>query len=128
MSGMASLASSRPTAHDPAALLAKAATRAAAALNIRQRDLAEILGVSPAAISRAANGGQLPDGKTLELATLFVRAFRSLDAIVGGDQSLAAAWLKNENTALNGTPLELMKTVPGLVDCLAYLDARRALV
>lgn len=128
MSGMVSIASSRPTAHDPAALLAKAATRAAAALNIRQRDLAEILGVSPAAISRAANGRQLPDGKTLELATLFVRAFRSLDAIVGGDQSLAAAWLKNENTALNGTPLELMKTVPGLVDCLAYLDARRALV
>jgi hypothetical protein len=36
--------------------------------------------------------------------------------------------MRNHNTALGGEPLALMKTVPGLVDCLAYLDARRALV
>ena len=110
-------------------LLAKAATRAAERLGIRQRELGEIIGISPAAVSRAAHGGSLPeDGKAIELATLFVRTFRSLDAIVGGDETAAAAWMRNPNTALGGEPLALMKTVPGLVDCLAYLDARRALV
>ena len=68
------------------------------------------------------------DGKAIELATLFIRAFRALDAIVGGDEAVAAAWMRNHNTALGGEPLALMKTVPGLVECLAYLDARRALV
>jgi hypothetical protein len=116
------------TSHAPAVLLAKAATRAADQLDVRQRELAAILGISPAAMSRAAAGGSLPPGKATELAALFVRSFRSLDAIVGGDRVVAAAWMRNANTALGGIPIELMKTVPGLVDCLTYLDARRALV
>lgn len=112
-----------------ASILAKATTRAAQRLGIRQRELCAIIGVSPAAVSRAANGGSLPeDGKALELATLFIRAFRALDAIVGGDEAMAAAWVRNYNTALGGEPLALMQSIPGLVDCLAYLDARRALV
>lgn len=115
-------------AHAPGVLLAKAATRAADYLHVRQRELADILGISPAAVSRAANGGNLPPGKSVELAALFVRVFRSLDAIVGGDRAVASAWLRGPNLALDGTPVELMKTVPGLLDCLAYLDARRAVV
>ena len=59
---------------------------------------------------------------------MFVRTFRALDAIVGGDESVVAAWMRSPNSALGGEPLVLMKTVSGLVDCLAYLDARRALV
>jgi len=126
---MASLETVRNASTTPANLLAKAATRAAERLGIRQRELGEIIGVSPAAVSRAANGGSLPeDGKAIELATLFVRTFRSLDAIVGGDETVAAAWMRNHNAALGGEPLVLMRTVPGLVDCLAYLDSRRALV
>ena len=126
---MTSLGSARVASTSPAILLAKAATRAAERLGIRQRELGEIIGISPATVSRAAHGGSLPeDGKAIELATLFIRTFRALDAIVGGDEAVAAAWMRNHNTALGGEPLALMKTVPGLVDCLAYLDARRALV
>jgi hypothetical protein len=116
------------TSHAPAVLLAKAASRAADQLEIRQHELAAILGISPAAVSRAAGGGRLPPGKAVELAALFVRSFRSLDAIVGGDRAVAAAWMRNANVALGGVPVDLMKTVPGLIDCLTYLDARRALV
>ena len=33
--------------------------------------------------------------KPFELGVLFVRLFRSLDAIVGGDEAVASAWLAN---------------------------------
>ena len=91
--------------------------------------LGTIIGVSPAAVSRATHDGRLPDApKVIELATLFVRVFRSLDAIVGGDEATARAWLRNPNTVLGGAPLDAMKTVAGLLSTLAYLDSRRALV
>ncbi len=113
----------------PVDVLSKAAVRAAGHLGVRQNELAEILGVSPAAVSRAVHGGRLPDGaKTLELATLFVRVFRSLDAIVGGEDAVAAKWLRSPNDALGAPPIERIKTVQGLVGVLAYLDARRAIV
>jgi hypothetical protein len=65
--------------------------------------------------------------KPFELAVLFVRLFRALDAMVGGDEAAASAWLKSENLALGGAPLLLVQSVSGLVHVLSYLDARRAL-
>ena len=66
--------------------------------------------------------------KPFELAVMFIRLFRSLDAIVGGDEAVARAWLNNKNTALGGRPIETIGTVSGLIDAIAYLDSRRALV
>lgn len=112
-----------------ATVLSKAVVRAAGRLGIRQGELAAIIGVSPAVVSRVANGAQLPEtGKTLELATLFIRVFRSLDAIGGGEERVAAAWLREANSALGARPVDVLKTVTGLTTTLAYLDARRALV
>jgi len=69
----------------------------------------------------------LEDGsKPFELAAMFVRFFRSLDAITGGDDTVAKAWLRNANTALGGVPLDIIKTIPGLMNGLTYLDSRRA--
>jgi hypothetical protein len=64
--------------------------------------------------------------KAFELAVLFVRLYRSLDAIVGGDDAVASSWLKNRNTALDAAPLALIQSVSGLMNVLQYLDARRA--
>ena len=113
-----------------AAIVAKAALRAAAALKIPNRLLARIIGLSEASVSRAAQGAfQLdPDSKPYELALLFVRLFRSLDAIVGGDAATAAGWIRADNIVLGAKPLDLMQHVPGLTDVIAYLDARRAVV
>ena len=69
-----------------------------------------------------------PGQKSFELAVLFVRLYRSLDAIVGGDDAVAGLWLKNRNTALSAEPLALIQTVPGLMNVIQYLDARRAVV
>jgi hypothetical protein len=69
-----------------------------------------------------------PGEKSFELAVLFVRLFRSLDAIVGGDDAAARGWLVSSNVALGGVPVEMIQTLSGLVNVIGYLDARRALV
>jgi hypothetical protein len=78
-----------------AALLTKAALRAAEQLGMANKSLAAVIGVSEATVSRMRSGAYtLQRGqKSFELATLFVRFYRSLDAIVGGDQEVARAWL-----------------------------------
>ncbi|MEZ5685153.1 MAG: MbcA/ParS/Xre antitoxin family protein [Paracoccaceae bacterium] len=115
-------------APDAVAVLTKAALRVAAALQIAPKDLAEILGISTATISGMRRHGRpLPaDPKGLELTKMLIRIYRALDAITGGDDAVSAAWLRNENSALRGIPLERMKTIPGLAEVLAYLDQRRA--
>lgn len=112
------------------AVITKATLRAADLLDITARTLALVIGVSEATVSRMRKQEFLLERgtKPFELAVLFVRLFRSLDAIVGGDETVARAWLKNPNTALDGTPLEKILTIAGLVDVIAYLDSRRALV
>ncbi|MET0576919.1 MAG: MbcA/ParS/Xre antitoxin family protein [Mesorhizobium sp.] len=112
------------------AVITKAALRAAARLDVTARTFAAVIGVSEATVSRMRKREfALEQGsKPFELAVLFVRLFRSLDAITGGDETVSRAWLKNFNTALDGKPLEKILTIVGLVDVIAYLDARRALV
>jgi hypothetical protein len=111
-------------------LITKAVLRAAARLAVSNKALAGIIGLSEASVSRMGSGDfTLKSGdKPFELSVLFIRLFRSLDALVDGDDAVARAWLRNENTVLGGVPLTLIQSLPGLVHAVAYLDARRALV
>ena len=111
-------------------VMTRAVVRAADQLRLTARILASVIGVSEATVSRMKRGefNLEPRTKPFELAVLFVRLFRSLDAIVGGDNAVAAAWIANPNTALDARPVEKLQTVSGLVDVIAYLDARRALI
>ena len=113
-----------------AAVITKAAVNAADRLGLNARTLSAVLGVSEATVSRMKRQDYLLErgSKSFELAVLLVRLFRSLDAIVGGDETIARQWLRNANTALGATPLEKIVSISGLTDVLAYLDARRALV
>ncbi len=115
---------------DEAAVVTKAVLRAAGRLGLPNRVLAGILGLSEATISRMGSGTYLlaPGDKPFELAVLFLRLFRALDAIVGGDAPAARAWLRNENTVLGAAPVNVIASVSGLVNVVGYLDARRALV
>jgi hypothetical protein len=99
---------------------------AAGRLNLRQRDLAGVLGASEASVSRLRTGRSLdPSSKEGELALLFLRAYRSLDTLVGGDDGKARAWLHASNDHLGGVPASRMTSVQGLVDVVQYLDAVR---
>ena len=123
---------SRQAAAKPAAepaVVTKAIKRAADRLELPNRVLAAVLGLSEATVSRMGAGNyQLDAGsKPFELAVLFLRLFRSLDGITGGDTAVARSWMRNENTALGAAPITLIDSVQGLVNVVAYLDARRAL-
>lgn len=110
------------------ATLTKAVVRAAGFLSLSQAALADVLGISPATASRLVGGSyslQPARRREWEFALLFVRMFRSLQAIVGSDHD-AQLWLKNENLALGARPLELIRSAEGLVRVLHYLDASRA--
>jgi hypothetical protein len=115
---------------DASKVVTKAALRAADRLGIKNNVLAKIIGLSAPTISRMSKGAYLlpPEGKAFELAVLFVRFYRALDGIVGGDDSVTANWLKNKNTVLNATPLEMIQSVSGLTNAIEYLDSRRAIV
>jgi transcriptional regulator with XRE-family HTH domain len=119
-------ARTRPVASG--AVLSQATVRAARLLGIPQAELGAVIGVSGATLSRLAHGHkELESGsKPWQLAALFVRLFRSLDAIVGSDDEAARAWLRSANAALGGVPLELIREPAGLVRTVDYLDAARA--
>jgi transcriptional regulator with XRE-family HTH domain len=110
-----------------AAVLSKAAVRAADHLGLRQSDLAKVLGLSAATASRLRSGSwQLSVGtKPWELATAFVRVYRSLAAITGGGVQPMRQWLHSANEALGGEPATRIQSAEGLISVLHYLDAAR---
>ena len=109
-------------------VLGKATVRAAEGLGLSGKALAEVIGLSEPTVSRIkkAETGIDPEGKSGELALLLVRTFRSLDALVGGDDDKRKLWMSTSNRELNGVPLQLVKKVDGLLRVLAYLDVMRA--
>lgn len=111
---------------DPAEVLAKAVLSAAERLGLRSRQLAQVIGSSEASVSRLSRQRGLdPESKEGELALLFLRVYRSLDALVGGDDARAREWIVAPNTHVGGVPMDRMTTVEGLVDVVQYLDAMR---
>jgi uncharacterized protein (DUF2384 family) len=121
--------SSEPVQPQPAAVLTKAVARAAERLGISRGLLARILGVSAPTVTRLYKGAYAldPRRKEWEFALLFVRAFRSLDSLVG-DEATARRWLASENKGLNARPIDLIRDTEGLVRVVHYLDASRGIV
>jgi hypothetical protein len=119
----------QPTPLAPSAVLAKATLRAARLLGITDAALGAVLGISGASVSRLGAGTRdiAPDGKEGQLAILFIRMYRSLDALLG-DKESCRKWLHAENSHLGGIPGELIRTVEGLVHVTRYLDAMRGKV
>jgi uncharacterized protein (DUF2384 family) len=112
----------------PEAVVAKALVRAAQRLGIAQAELAEVLGTSAASVSRTFSGERpvAPESAEGRHALLFLRLFRSLDTLVGGDEDKARRWLEAPNTHLGGqAPRALLASTPGLVRVAEYLDAMR---
>lgn len=110
-------------------VLTKATIRAAEKLALSQKALGNIIGLSEPVVSRMKNGEYvIARGKPFELAVLFVRLYRSLDAIVGGDDAAARKWMKSSNLALNGAPIDLIQKVYGLIHVVQYLDSQRAVI
>jgi uncharacterized protein (DUF2384 family) len=127
-SGDHSLAKERP---NHARVLSQAVVEVAERLALGATDLKPILGISQPTASRLLNGKYLipNQSKTWEIAAHFVRLYRALYSLVGGDDNLARSWLKTPNQAFDGrTPLAVIARVDGLLDACDYVDAHRARV
>jgi uncharacterized protein (DUF2384 family) len=74
-----------------------------------------------------ANGTYTLDAqkKEWELGGLFVRLFRSLDALIGSNDTAARGWLNGQNQGLVGRPIDLIRSTEGLVRVVQYLDSAR---
>jgi hypothetical protein len=112
---------------EPRRVLTGAVLRAGVLLEITQSSLAQILGLSPSSVSRMANGTYTLDThkKEWELGALFVRLFRSLDALIGSNDSAARVWLNGQNQGLAARPIDLIRSTEGLVRVVQYLDSAR---
>lgn len=116
---------------DRARVLTQAVAEAARRLGLKSTQLKAVIGTSQPTASRLLNGKyQLSaDTKTWELAAHLVRLYRSLSALVGGDDALARDWLTSANSAFdNDLPLTVIQRIDGLVHACDYLDAHRARV
>lgn len=111
-------------------ILSKAVARAASLLEFNKEELATIVGVGESDLSKLYDGIYFfqSESKQFSSAVLFVRLFRSLDAIVGGNVSVAKSWLRNENYAFQTSPFEKIKDVAGLAEVVEYLDSQRAII
>ncbi len=112
-----------------AAVLTKAMLRAATFLGLTHAALARVVGLSESQISRMSRGDKALDigSKPAELATLLVRVYRSLDALVGNDGRHRQLWMASFNRAFNEAPKDAIQKVDGLVKVVNYLDGARAL-
>jgi transcriptional regulator with XRE-family HTH domain len=120
---------SRAAAPSPAAVLTKAILRAADRLGVKDKALARVIGVSASSVSRMRSGRAIePLEKEGELALLFLRLYRSLDALLGGDPESCRRWLHARNQHVGGVPADVIQKVSGLVHVTEYLDGMRGKV
>ena len=105
-------------------ILTKALKNAADYWGISNKHLGDVLGLSEASVSRLKNGQYVIDrnSKPWQLAVLFLRAFRGLNAYMGGNIENEKRWLKANNHVLGGVPVELMRNVEGLANVVQYVD------
>lgn len=110
----------------PGMVLSKAVLSAASRLGLSAVKLSKIIGCSEATISRLKSGrGIDPESKQGELALLVVRLYRSLNAILGGNDEQSRRWLQAYNHHLADVPVNRLQTVEGLIEVIHYLDAMR---
>ncbi|MCH7307110.1 DUF2384 domain-containing protein [Acinetobacter sp. NIPH 1852] len=114
---------------DKKVVLAKAVLNAAEQLDLKQVQLAAILGVHRTAISRLKNNPELdPASKQGELALLLIRLSRALYALTGGDTDWMRHFMNTSNRVTGGVPVEQIESVSGLVSVLQFVDAIRGKV
>jgi hypothetical protein len=108
-----------------AGVLTRALVKAGKELGLTQSDLGRVVGRDRTALSR---GALEPDTKSGELALLLIRAYRALFGLVGGDPPQMKHWMHTHNHHVGGVPAELVRSVPGLMRVVEYLDAIRGRV
>lgn len=104
-------------------IVMKAYIKAYKTMGISDVHAAKLIGVGRSTLLRKASFET--ESKQSELQILFIRLYRSLFALFGGDLASMKHWFEHKNKHIRGVPRELCFTVTGLVNVNAYLDALR---
>ncbi len=112
------------TQADRRIVLTKALLNAGKRLGLSQTELGQVIGKDRTSLSR----GISETSKAGELALLFVRCYRSLYVLVGGNTDDMKHWMHTNNLHTGGVPAEQVRTVAGLARVVDYLDALRGKV
>ena len=80
---------------------------------------AHFLGLDTAQVAQISKETQL---ESEEVAILLVRAYKSLNSIMGGHEAEMRVWMSSENSHLNGIPEQLIMSAGGLNDVACYLE------
>ncbi|MBL4630973.1 MAG: DUF2384 domain-containing protein [Paraglaciecola sp.] len=110
-------------AKDNQTIVMKAYMNAYKTLGISDGHGAKLIGVGRSTLLRKPSFDK--DSKQNELQILFIRLYRSLFALFGGDLISMKHWFEHKNKHIRGVPRELCFTVTGLVNVNAYLDSLR---
>lgn len=116
-----------PEASQESAVVTKAFIRAGQALGLSGKQLAQIIDVSEAHVSRMSTGAvELSTSKVHQwgASLLLIRIYRALMTTIG-DKGAAKIWLHTYNTVLQGNPINLIESYEGLIDVARYLDFQR---
>ena len=124
---MHALASPKP---DRATALSAAIVRIAEFWSLNNAKLGLILGISAPTVSRLKRGtSELdPASKSFEAGQFLLRLFRSLDALLGSDDTASKRWLGTPNLDLGAKPIDKLDTMRGLIEVCDYVDFYRARV
>lgn len=109
----------------PSSVLMKAFDNACNELSVSRADKRKILGVNTSTLTRKSDIGFSLASKTGELQLHFIRLYRSLFAISGGDKEFMRHWCSTKNNAFKGVPMDLCQSIQGLLSVNQYLDAMR---
>lgn len=112
---------------DDKALVTRAFVEAGRELGMTLGQLARVVGVSESAMKNYSRGSaNLRSAKDQELSLGFIRVYRALFAILGGDREQMQHWMRTPNRHLNDqTPAQLVENYQGLAEVNVYLDAMR---
>ena len=114
---------------DRKVVLATAVLNAAEQLDLKQSQLAAVLGMHRTAISRMKNKPELdPESKQGELAVMLIRIYRALFSLMDGDLEWMRHFMQSHNKVTKGVPREQIQTVVGLMSVLQFVDAMRGKV
>lgn len=103
-------------------VLGEAVLNAGSCLGLSATQVGKVIGRDRSSIVRA---GVNPQSKSGELAMFLIRVYRSLFALVGGDEAHMLHFMRSENRGTGGVPQEQIARVTGLVSVMQYLDAMR---
>lgn len=108
---------------DSQTIVMKAYINAYKTMGMSDDNAAKLIGVGRSTLLRKLSFET--ESKQSELQILFIRFYRSLFALFGGDLTSMKHWFEHKNKHIRGVPRELCFTVTGLVNINAYLDALR---